>query len=181
MTSDLPTPTLTTRRFLLRALQRSDAAALYGTLSDEGQCRYLSRPHFTSVEELADWLTDPDWPGRTWIAVDRSDGTLAGRYVACPGRDEGVLELGYITLAEYQGRGVAAECMTALVDHLFAEGAYRRLYVEIDAENLASVRLAERLGFTREGCLRQHETTHNGLCDLLVYGLLRGEWPGLAG
>ena len=66
--------------------------------------------------------------------------------------------------------------MSALIDHLFSEGRYRRLYAEIDSENLASVGLVERLGFTREGCLRQHETTHNGLCDMLIYGLLRDEW-----
>jgi RimJ/RimL family protein N-acetyltransferase len=36
--------------------------------------------------------------------------------------------------------------------------------------------LAERLGFSLEGRLREHETTHKGLCDMLVYGLLRREW-----
>ena len=178
MPSPLPTPSFSTPRFTMRALERSDAPALFATLSDETQCRYLSRPHFTSVDELADWLTDPEWPGRTWVAIDKANGTLAGRYVAYPGLDEGVLELGYITVAEYQGHGVATECMSGLIDHLFAEGPYRKVYAELDGENLASVRVVERLGFTREGCLRQHEVTHKGLCDLLIYGLLREEWPG---
>jgi cytosine/adenosine deaminase-related metal-dependent hydrolase len=39
-----------------------------------------------------------------------------------------------------------------------------------------SAGLAERLGFSLEGRLREHETTHKGLCDMLVYGLLRREW-----
>ncbi|SEC19710.1 Protein N-acetyltransferase, RimJ/RimL family [Rhodobacter sp. 24-YEA-8] len=178
MTSGLATRTFDTKRFTMRALVRSDTAALYGTLSDEAQCRYMSQPHFTSPEALADWLTDSEWPGRTWVAIDKTDGTLAGRFVAFPGRDAGVLELGYITIAERQGHGVATECVTALVDHLFSEGDYRRLYAEIDAENEASVRLIERLGFTREAYLRQHEVTHKGLCDLVIYGLLRDEWTG---
>jgi RimJ/RimL family protein N-acetyltransferase len=46
----------------------------------------------------------------------------------------------------------------------------------IDAQNVASIALIERLGFQREGWLREHETTHEGLRDLLVYGLLRDEW-----
>ena len=54
---------------------------------------------------------------------------------------------------------------------LFAEGA-RKLIAEIDAENHASLRLAEALGFTREGLLRAHETTHEGLRDVCLYGLL---------
>lgn len=176
MPSVLATNSFDTPRFNMRAIVRSDAEALYATLSDEAQCRYMSQPHFTSQEQLADWLTDSEWPGRTWVAIDKTDGSLAGRYVAFPGRDDGVLELGYITVACWQGHGVATECMTALVGHLFVEGDFRRLYVEIDAENLTSVRLAERLGFKHEGCLRQHETTHKGLCDMLVYGLLRDEW-----
>ncbi|MND59877.1 hypothetical protein D3C80_510940 [compost metagenome] len=66
--------------------------------------------------------------------------------------------------------------MRALIGYLFAKEGYRRLYAELDAENAASVALIERLGFMREGCLRQHEISHKGLCDMLVYGLLRGEW-----
>lgn len=176
MTSLLATDSFDTPRFHMRAILRSDAEALFGTFSDEAQCRYMSQPHFTSVAQLADWLTDSDWPGRTWVAIDKADGSIAGRYVACPGPDDGVLELGYVTAAHRQGLGVATECMSALIDHLFQGGDYRRLYAEVDAENLASTRLAERLGFTREGCLRQHEATHKGLCDILVYGLLRDEW-----
>lgn len=172
----LPTRSFDTKRFQMRAFVRSDAAALFGTFSDEAQCRYMSRPHFSTLEELTDWLADSEWPGRTWVAIDKSDGSLAGRFVAFPGRDEGVLELGYLTVAERQGQGVGTECVAALIDHLFSESDYRRLYAEIDAENHASARLVERLGFAREALLRQHEVTHKGLCDLLIYGLLRDEW-----
>ncbi|AWB08460.1 GNAT family N-acetyltransferase (plasmid) [Azospirillum humicireducens] len=172
----LDTPTLDTDRFTLRKLVREDTAALFPTFSDEAQCRFMSQPHFTTMDSLADWLTDPTWPGRSWAAIDKSDGSLAGRYVAYPGRDQGVLELGYITAAHRQGQGVAAECVAALVGHLFRNEGYRKLFAEIDAENAASVALIEKLGFRREGCLRQHETTHKGVCDMLVYGLLHGEW-----
>lgn len=172
------TPTIDAGRFTLRRLIREDTPALFPTLSDEAQCRFMSRPHFEAMDELADWLTDAAWPGRSWVAVDKSDGSVAGRYVAFSGRDDGALELGYVTVMARQGQGVARDCMAALIDHLFATGRYRKLYLEIDAENAASVALAERLGFTREACLREHEITHKGLCDLLIYGLLRGEWQG---
>ena len=76
--------------------------------------------------------------------------------------------------AAWQGQGVARECMAALVAQLFAEGA-RKLTAEIDAENHASLRLAEALGFTREALLRAHETTHEGLRDVCLYGLLASD------
>ena len=53
-------PTLRTERFTMRPLRRSDGAALFPTLSDAEQCLYLTRPAFTSEEELWGWLADPD-------------------------------------------------------------------------------------------------------------------------
>jgi RimJ/RimL family protein N-acetyltransferase len=175
----LPVATLETPRFILRCLEREDTAALLPTLSDDGQCRYLSRGAFADEEELAAWLLDPDWNGRSWVAVDRASGDIAGRFVLVPTDDPDVSEIGYITVTQWQGRGVAAECMTALIAHAFAVEGQRRLIADIDARNLPSIALAEKLGFKREGCLREHEMTHSGLCDLLIYGLLRKEWQGV--
>ena len=175
-------PTLTTDRFTLRPLRRGDAAALFPTLSDPEQCLYLTRPAFESEDELWDWLADPDWPGRTWIAEDTdgpSKGEVAARFVAVPGHEEGVVEIGYITCAHRQGEGVARECTAALVRHLFTlpidQGGARKLTAEVDVENVASVKLLERLGFTREAHLREHETTHAGLRDVYWYGLLKSD------
>lgn len=173
------TPTIGTRRFVLRKLVGADTEALFPTFSDDTQCLFMSQPAFQTPEALEDWLTDPAWNGRSWVAVDRGDGTIAGRFVAFPGRDAGITEIGYVTILGRQGQGVASECMAALVTHLFASEGVRKVYAEIDAENTASVALAERLGFVREACLREHEITHKGLCDTLVYGVLNRDWPGI--
>ncbi|MEM7666162.1 MAG: GNAT family protein [Pseudomonadota bacterium] len=167
-------PTLKTERFTLRPLRRSDAAALLPSLSDPAQCLYLTRPAFKSEDELWSWLADPDWNGRTWIAED-AGGCVAGRFVAHPAHEGGVEEVGYIVCADRQGEGVARECTSALVAHLFASGT-RKLVAEVDTRNAASIRLLERLGFTREGHFREHETTHAGMCDVYWYGLLSREF-----
>lgn len=169
-------PTLTTARFTMRPLRRGDAHALFPTLGDPEQCRYLSREAFASPEELWDWLAAPDWPGLTWIAVDPS-GEVAGRFVAFPAHEERVLEIGYITCAARQQQGVARECTGALVDHLFASGVARKLTAVVDTGNAASARVIESLGFTREATFREHETTHVGLCDVWVYGRLASDPP----
>ena len=163
-----------TQRFALRPLQPSDCAALYPTFADEDQCRYLSRGKFESAEELWGWLADPQWNGRTWIAEDEA-GDVVGRFVAVPGHEAGVEEIGYVTVMHRQGEGIARECMTALVDHLFARDNLRKLTAEVDIDNTASIRLLERLGFTKEAHLRVHETTHIGLRDVLLYGLLEND------
>ena len=166
-------PTLTTDRFTLRPLRRADTHALFPTFADAGQCRFLSRERFASEEELWGWLADPEWTGRTWIAEDGA-GRVMGRFVAVPGHEDGVVEIGYVTCAEAQGAGVARECTAAVVEHLLAEGN-RKILAEIDAENTPSIRLVERLGFTREALFREHETTHEGLRDVAIYALLASD------
>ena len=165
--------TLQTARFTLRPMRREDAEALLPTLSDETQCLYLTRPAFASEEELWGWLADPTWNGRTWIAED-GEGRVTGRFVAVPAHEDGVEEVGYITCMDRQGEGVARECTAALVRHLCETGT-RKIIAEVDMRNTPSVRLLESLGFTREALFREHETTHAGLCDVAVYGLLKAE------
>jgi RimJ/RimL family protein N-acetyltransferase len=179
-------PIISTPRFTMRPLRREDAAALFPTLSDPAQCLYLTRPAFTSEEELWDWLGDPGWNGRTWTAEDTAwpnadtpnAGTpgagVAARLIAKQGLEEGVEEIGYITCAHRQREGVARECAKALVEHLLGEGA-RKITAEVDAENAASIALLESLGFKREAHFREHETSHVGLRDVYWYGLLRGD------
>ena len=169
-----PVPILHTARFTLRALRRSDAAALLPTLGDEAQCRFLTRPAFATEDELWGWLADPAWNGRSWIAEDAA-GDIAARVVAVPAHEAGVEEVGYITAHHRQGQGVARECTAALVRHLFHTERARKLTAEVDAANTPSIRLLEALGFTREALFRQHETTHIGLRDVAVYGKLRSQ------
>ena len=172
MIQQAATVPLTTARFTLRALRRSDAAALLPTLGDEAQCLYLTRPAFTSEDELWDWLADPDWPGQTWIAED-AGGEVAGRVIAVPQDEPGLVDIGYITCAGWQRRGVARECMDALIAHLFGETRVQRLRAEVDIENAASLQLLDRLGFTREALHQDYEKTHKGMCDVAIYGLDR--------
>ena len=176
-------PTLITKRFTMRPLQRSDAAALFPTLSDEQQCLYLSREKFVSEEELWGWLAEPGWPGLTWIATEThgaNAGQALARLVAVPRVPQDpagpVFEIGYITVMDRQGEGIAKECTSALISHLFKEGA-RKLTAEVDTRNTPSVTLLEALGFTREAHYREHDSTHIGLCDIYWYGLLAREWP----
>ena len=166
-------PTLTTDRFTLRPLQRGDEVALFPTLSDEEQCRYLSEPPFESAEKLWDWFADPTWNGRTWIAVD-AQGDVVARLVAVPTHDPKIEEIGYIVAKHRQREGIAREVAQALIAQLWTEGL-RKITAETDPRNKGSIALLEALGFTREAHLRQHEVTHIGVCDLYLYGLLASD------
>jgi len=68
------------------------------------------------------------------------------------------------------------EAVAAMVDHAFAEWGLNRVEIRLDVENARSRALAERLGFTREGVLRQAMWVARDFHDDAVYSMLAGEW-----
>jgi RimJ/RimL family protein N-acetyltransferase len=88
--------------------------------------------------------------------------------------DAGEAELGYILAPEARGRGAATEALTQLTEWAFAKGLVR-LELRIDAANEASVRVAERCGYTREGLLRSVHFKPGRRTDVLIYSRLPGD------
>jgi ribosomal-protein-serine acetyltransferase len=66
----------------------------------------------------------------------------------------------------------------ALIDHAFRELGVHRVVIHAASANLRGQRIPERLGFTREGILREAGKGRHGYHDLVVYGLLDREWAG---
>lgn len=173
--SRLATPTLETERFILRPLERGDAAALFPTFADPEQMRYWSRGPFESEEELSDWFCDKDWNGRSWVVVAKSGGPALARLVASPEGD-GVSQIGYLVVRDQQGQGIAGETLPALIGHLFAVEGNRRIWADTDPDNIRSNRLLEKLGFTMERRLKASWRTHIGVRDSFIWGLSASGW-----
>lgn len=63
-----------------------------------------------------------------------------------------------------------------VVTHGFGELGLRRISADTDPDNAASNALLEKLGFQREGYWREEWTTHPGVRDSIIRGLLKREW-----
>jgi RimJ/RimL family protein N-acetyltransferase len=70
------------------------------------------------------------------------------------------------------------EALLALLNHGFTDWGLNRVEADIDPRNLGSARVLERLGFRREGLLRQRWIVGDEVSDSAWYGLLRSEWRG---
>jgi len=88
--------------------------------------------------------------------------------------------VGYVLGRAHWGQGYMREALTVLIDCAFLEMKLRRLEARVEAPNTASAGLLQRLGFSREGVLRERWISHEDTVDAEVYGLLRHEW-GRAG
>ncbi|MFZ0386207.1 MAG: GNAT family protein [Solirubrobacteraceae bacterium] len=93
--------------------------------------------------------------------------------------DQRSCTIGYWLGRSAQGRGTATLAVRALIDHAFGAAKLNRVVIQAGVGNARSRAVAERLGFTLEGVLRQAERHPDGrYVDLAVYGLLASEWPG---
>jgi RimJ/RimL family protein N-acetyltransferase len=173
----LATPTIQSRRFVLRKLERTDAAALFPTFADPVSMRWWSRAPFESETELANWLVpEIGWDeGRSWVVVQHGDEQVLGR-VAVMDRGDDVAELAYVVVHTRRREGIAREALGVLIDHLLHTERKRRLYADVDPDNVGSNELMSTLGFKLEGRLREHWTTHMGRRDSLIWGLLAQDW-----
>jgi RimJ/RimL family protein N-acetyltransferase len=85
------------------------------------------------------------------------------------------VNIGIALVPEARGRGIGSRAQRLLAEHLFATTDVTRVEASTDVANLAEQRALERAGFTREGVLRSAQGRADGLHDLVVYSLLRGE------
>lgn len=92
----------------------------------------------------------------------------------------GSSELGFWVDAAAEGRGLMTRSVTAVLGHAFGELGLHRVEMRTLTTNDRSRRLAERLGFSLEGVLREAAPFPDGRRDAAVYALLAREFPGVA-
>jgi ribosomal-protein-alanine N-acetyltransferase len=85
---------------------------------------------------------------------------------------------GYILGSEHWGRGYANEAQRRLTEFDFGELALHRVEADTHPDNTASLRSLERLGFQREGVLRERWIVAGEVSDSVVLGLLARDWRG---
>ena len=84
-------------------------------------------------------------------------------------------ELGYWLSSEATGRGLMTEAAGAVVDFGFERLTLHRLELRAAPDNHASIRVAEKVGFRREGLLRHGSRGAGGWHDVYLFGLLAGD------
>lgn len=75
-----------------------------------------------------------------------------------------------------QGRGIMTASCRAFIAHTFDCLKLNRITIECATNNARSRAIAERLGFTLEGIVRECEWLHDHFADHAVYGLLKSEF-----
>jgi len=180
-------PTLDTSRLALRWISAVDTDAFYDVYSNPEVMRYWSTPPLANREAAANLIRKihEDWQRRAilkWgIALRKGDQLIGSITLFHLDFNHRRAELGYALGRDYWGQGYMNEALMAVLKYAFAVLELHRLEADVDPRNAASIKTLERLGFQREGCLRERWQVNGEIQDAFFYGLLRREWVGHAG
>jgi RimJ/RimL family protein N-acetyltransferase len=182
-----PSYPLTTPRLRLRPLAVEDTAELLAYRGRADVCRYLP---FEPMDEPGLTARLAGELGRREITAEGQALTL-GAELAASGRLVGDVvlffhsakhaagEIGYVFHPDVAGQGYATEACAAVLNVAFdaRDGlGLHRVVARMDARNLASARLASRLGMRQEAHHRSSEMFKGTWADTVVYALLADEW-----
>jgi [ribosomal protein S5]-alanine N-acetyltransferase len=177
-------PRLPSQRLSLRPLRESDADALFSIFGDAEVMRHWSSPPWTSIDQataLVQGLRE-DFEARSlfqWgIALADSDTVVGTATLHRLDSANRRAELGYALGRAHWGRGLAREALQCLLAHAFGELRLHRMEADTDPRNARSCALLERLGFAREGLLRERWIVDGEVSDSALYGLLARDWLG---
>ena len=84
--------------------------------------------------------------------------------------------IGYWVSEELQGRGLVTRACRTLMSYAFDERRLNRLEIFVAPGNTRSHAIPQRLGFTREGSMRQMAWHYDRFLDLVLYSMLADEW-----
>jgi [ribosomal protein S5]-alanine N-acetyltransferase len=177
----LPTPTLYTARLRLRPFTDADADALFALQSNAYVLRYWDSPPWHERARAERFIAAcrrmaEEGTGAP-LAIDHSEDAFIGWCSLTRWNpDYRSASLGYCLHDAAWGHGYATEAVRALLEWAFDTLDLNRVQAETDTRNAASARVLEKLGFVREGTLREDCVVNGDVSDSWVFGLIRRQW-----
>lgn len=170
-------PVLRTERLVLREPAPADAPAVLVFRGDPRVQRFNDEPlrDVAAAGAFIEFLRAESAAGarRHW-AITADDEVVGLIGLHAWQHHHRRAELGYDIAISHWGLGIASEAARAVIDYGFTTMELHRIQAHTIADNHRSVRLLERLGFRREGTLREYSLEDDlTFHDSAVYGLLR--------
>ncbi len=174
---------LETARLILRHFTDADLVPFMAYRNDPDVARYQGWEGISEAEAHAfiaeQKLVQPGVPGQ-WFQIAialKETGVLAGDCaLKIDEHDERQAEIGYTLARAYQGKGIASEGVSRILDYTFRTLELHRVIAITDCENAASIALLERLGMRREGHFIRNVWFKGKWADEYLYAVLQDEW-----
>ena len=107
-----------------------------------------------------------------WVCFEQKEKNIIGQIEASLQMDCSLAYLAYFTFPKYWKLGYAIEGCKAIINHLFDEWGAKKIMIEIDTRNIASINMVERLGAKRVGVKEKADYFKDSWSDEYVYEIL---------
>lgn len=161
----------------IRDFTIDDVARKVQWINDPENNRYLHYDIPLSIEKTRKWFYGKDNSTRADCVIEY-DGVPVG-LIGLLAIDRNSRKAEYYTSmgeTAYKRKGVASAATALILDYAFVDLALNKVYLNVDAENLAACALYEKAGFTCEGLFRQELLFRGRLVDRKRYAMLKDEW-----
>lgn len=172
---------LESERLLLRPLEESDVSDLYEIFSDKLVMKYYDLLPFENISEaqkqiaiFRKCLSEKNM--LRWGIILKENKKLMGTcgFFAFSEKHQKA-EIGYELHRDYWHCGIMTEALEMILNFIFTSSEINRVEAFVEIPNTASQKLLEKIGFTKEGVLRQYEKCRGNLIDIIIYGYLRSD------
>lgn len=166
-----------TKRLKLRPFEESDYQDIADIYTDDTICQFLlhdpwkpaeAKNHF--LNKLNNCTLANNQPLNLAVVYEnKTIGDLSIWYTEM----KDTLEIGYVFNAEVKGLGLATEAVEAVITHCFDALNIHRIQANLDARNMASARVCERIGMRKEAHFIKDYWNKGEWTDSLIYGMLK--------
>lgn len=174
-------PQINTKRLVLREIKKEDAESIYKLRSNPKVARYETFKPYTNIKQAERTIEcfSKDFKNKRAIAWGislKSQSQIIG-IIRCEIEIPKVrADFGYDLRYEYWNKGIMTEAVSSIIDFTFNKIDVNRIESAVSTKNIASARVLEKSGFTKEGILRERSLLGGTLHDMIMFSILKKEY-----
>ena len=169
-------PVIHTEHLILRTMNKNDIADLKEWMSDVSLYEYWGKRPSKGEKNPELLFEKQDRPTKSfhWGIVHKQDNKVIGEMWVYLIENDRMAKVAFRLSHTYQGNGLMAESLESVVHFCFENTELQRLWSDVHVLNHASYKTMEKVGFKREGHIREGKMV-NTYCDYYLYGILKSD------
>lgn len=170
-------PTIQTERLILRPMRSEDVPNLKEWMADKELYAYWGKRPGKTDKNPALLFEKAEKPSKSfYLGIEAKENRkVIGELWVYLIENNRMAKIAIRFGKNYHGRGYATEAVNAMVDFCFENTELQRIWTDVDVNNIASCKVLEKCGFTKEGTIRQGKMV-SIWCDYHIYGILKSDW-----
>ena len=177
------TVTLETERLILRRFKIDDAENMYNNwASNDNVTKFLTWKSHSSVDEtkyvLNMWIESYNSPDSYQWCIELKENSQPIGSIGIVKMNEETSDavIGYCISEDYWRKGITTEALKRVMKYLFEDIGFNRITSYHDSNNPNSGKVMAKSGLKYEGTYRKSDVNNTGICDMVVYGLLKEDY-----